>query len=316
MSERVTVIGGGHGLAAVLAALRDEPHELAVVVTVADDGGSSGELRRRRGGPAVGDLRRALIALAGDHSPLARALARPVTVEGFGRHPLGNLLIRSLADVFGDLTRAAEWLGLELGIRARVLPATIDNPTLVAEVGRGVIVGESAIGTSATAVRRLGFSPARPRVTAAAIEAIATSDHVLLAPGSLFTSVLAACALPDMVSALAATAAPTVWISNLQGEPGETAGMSALSHLAALQRHGVRVDAVLYDPGAQLAFAPRQLARRQIEAIPCSLCDGQPGIHDPVLLRRALRTILAGSREAAGAASRSRGQSATSRPAA
>ena len=107
MPKRVTVIGGGHGLAAVLTALRHEPCELTVVVTIADDGGSSGELRRRLGGPAVGDLRRALIVLAEDHSPLVRAFARPVAVEGFGRHPLGNLVLRSLAEVFGDLTQAA-----------------------------------------------------------------------------------------------------------------------------------------------------------------------------------------------------------------
>ena len=126
MPERVTVIGGGHGLAAVVGALRDEPCDLTVVVTVADDGGSSGELRRRHGGPAVGDLRRALIALAGEEAPLARALARPITVDGAGRHPLGNLLIRDLANAVGDLTQASEWLGSQLGIHARVLPATAE----------------------------------------------------------------------------------------------------------------------------------------------------------------------------------------------
>jgi len=301
MSVRVTVIGGGHGLAAVLAALRDEPYELTVVVTVADDGGSSGELRRRHGGPAVGDLRRALITLAGDHVPLARVLARPVVVEGFGVHPLGNLLIRSLVDVLGDLTQAGEWLGRELGIRARVLPATIDNVTLVAEAGHGVIVGESAIGTSQAAVRRLRFSPERPRVTAPALEAIAASDHVLLAPGSLFTSVLAACALPDVASALTATPARVVWIGNLETQAGETAGMSARRHLSVLRRHGVRVDTVLYDPEAELAFTPESLARRRVEAIARPLRNGQSGVHDPASLRSALREILTRSTRMAAA---------------
>jgi len=302
MFGRVTVIGGGHGLAAVLAALRSEPCELIAVVTIADDGGSSGELRRRLGGPAVGDLRRALIVLAGDEAPLARALGRPVTVQGFGRHPLGNLVIRSLAGVFGDLAAASDWLRLELGIRARVIPATVDNVSLVAEVGRGVIVGESAIGTSQAAISRLRFSPERPRVNDGALASIATSDYVLLAPGSLFTSVLAVCALPDVVPALAATAARKVWICNLEGQPGETAGMSALSHLAVLRRHGIRVDAVLFDPEAEVSFAPAQLARRRIEAVPAPLQDGQPGIHDPALLRTALRGILGGARQASSAA--------------
>ncbi|MBV9000306.1 MAG: YvcK family protein [Solirubrobacterales bacterium] len=233
----MTVIGGGHGLAAVLTALRHEPCELTVVVTIADDGGSSGELRRRLGGPAVGDLRRALIALAEDHSPLVRAFARPVAVEGFGRHPLGNLVLRSLAEVFGDLTQATEWLGRELGIRARVLPATVDNVTLVAEVGGVVIVGESAIGSSQTTIRRLRFSPERPRVNNAALDAIATSDHILLAPGSLFTSVLAACALPDVVRALAETAARKVWICN----PGRATAPRHLRGRSAVRPRGRRL---------------------------------------------------------------------------
>ena len=301
--KRVTVIGGGHGLAAVLRALRHKPCELTVVVTVADDGGSSGELRRRRGGPAVGDMRRALIALAGEEAPLARALARPVTVERFGRHPVGNLLIRSLTEVFGDLTQAADWLSLELGIRARVLPATVDNVSLVAEVGRGVIVGESAIGTSQAAIRRLRFVPERPRVTDSVLESIAGSDYVLLGPGSLFTSVLAVSALPDVAAALAETAARVVWICNLEGQLGETAGMSARGHLAALRRHGVRIDAVLYDPMAELSFAPGQLARRHLDAIPRPLRHGERGIHDRALLRAALSEMFAGSRQAALAAS-------------
>jgi uncharacterized cofD-like protein len=302
-SERVTVIGGGHGLAAVLRALRQEPCELTVVVTVADDGGSSGELRRRHGGPAVGDLRRALIALAGEEAPLARTLARPVTVERFGRHPVGNLLIRSLTEVFGDLTQAVDWLRLELGIRARVLPATVDSVSLVAEVGRGVIMGESAIGTSQAAIRRLRFVPERPRVTDAVLESIAGSDYVLLGPGSLFTSVLAVSALPDVAAALAETAARVVWICNLEGQLGETAGMSARAHLAVLRRHGVRIDAVLYDPMAELSFAPAQLARRHLDAIPRPLRHGERGIHDRALLRAALSEMFAGSRQAALAAS-------------
>jgi 2-phospho-L-lactate transferase/gluconeogenesis factor (CofD/UPF0052 family) len=113
---------------------------------------------------------------------------------------------------------------------------------------------------------------------------------------------LAVCALPDVVSELAATAARTVWICNLETQAGETASMSASSHLAALRHHGIRVDAVLYDPGAELSFAPAQLARRHVEAIPRRLQNGQPGVHDPALLRTALRALLAGGRQAAASA--------------
>ena len=283
----------------MLAALREEPYELTVVITIADDGGSSGELRRRCGGPAVGDLRRALIALAGDGVPLARALDRPITTPHLGQHPLGNLVIRALEQVFGDLAAASEWLGLELGIRARVLPATLDTVSLLAEAGGGIIFGESAIGTSHAVIRRLRFRPARPKVTAAALHAIASSDYVLLGPGSLITSVLAVCALPDVASALAATPARVIWICNLEAQAGETTGLSARNHLSVLRRHGVRVDAVLYDPEAELSFAPKYLARQRVEAIARPLLNGRRGVHDPALLRQALCEMFGREREAA-----------------
>jgi uncharacterized cofD-like protein len=295
MDERVTVIGGGHGIASVLRALRDDTYDLTAIVAVADDGGSSGELRRQAGGPAVGDLRRSLIALAADNVALARAFARPLTIEGLGRHPLGNLLIRSIAGAFGDLEMASDWLGGQLGVRGRVLPATVDSVSLLAQAGGEMIRGESAIGAAHARIRRLRFSPDNPRVPASALDAIAGADWILLGPGSLFTSVLAACAVPDIASALTASSARVVWICNLEAQCGETRGMSAWNHLAAMRRHGVRVDFVLYDPTAELRFTPRQLARAQVEGISRPLRNGWPGLHDPALLRLALRELFDGS---------------------
>jgi len=294
MQQRVTVIGGGHGIAAVLRALRDDSY-LTVIVTVADDGGSSGELRRQSGGPAVGDLRRSLIALAGDDVALARAFARLLTIEGLGRHPLGNLMIRSIADAFGDLEAASDWLGGQLGVRGRVLPATVDSVSLLAHAGGEVIRGESAIGAARARIRRLWFSPDSPRVSVSVLDAIGQADWILLGPGSLFTSVLAACALPPIASALAATTAGVVWICNLEAQRGETEEMSAWDHLAAIRRHGVRVDTVLYDPAAELRFTPQQLAGAHVDAISRPLRDGRPSLHDPALLRLALRELFAGS---------------------
>jgi len=297
MQERVTVIGGGHGVASVLRALRDGPYVLTVIVTAADDGGSSGELRRRAGGPAVGDLRRSLIALAGNDVALARALALPLTIEGLGRHPLGNLIIRSLADAFGDLETACAWLAAQLGIRGRVLPATVEPVSLLAHAGGRLIHGESAIGRANARIRRLRFSPERPRVSPTALHAIAHADWILLGPGSLYTSVLATCALPEIASALSDTPARVVWICNLQAQPGETEGLSAANHLAAIRRHGVRVDTVLYDPTAELRFTPHQLARARVHGISRPLRNGKPGLHDPTLLHHALRELfVAGAR--------------------
>jgi uncharacterized cofD-like protein len=289
---QIAVLGGGHGLASVLRTLRDDQHALSVIVTVGDDGGSSGELIRRGGGPAVGDLRRSLEALTGQEVALGRAFRRPLTINRIGCHPLGNLLIRSLAAAFGDLGKASEWLGEQLGISAVVLPATSEPVSLVAEASGRLIRGESAIGAARDDICHLSFDPARPDVPPAVVQAIEQADWVLLAPGSLFTSILATNALPDVASALARTAAHVVWICNLKPDV-ETAGMTGRDHLAALQRHGVRVDTALYDPGAELQFEPEQLAGERVRAVRRPLRSEQAGVHDPVLLRAALMELFA-----------------------
>jgi uncharacterized cofD-like protein len=297
MRRRIVVLGGGHGLAAVLRALRDDASELTVLVTIADDGGSSGELRRRYGGPAVGDLRRSLIALTDDEVALGRAFARPLEVSRLGTHPLGNLVIRSLAEAFGDLAQASRWLGDQLGIAGVVLPASAEPVSLLGYCGDHVLHGECAIGTARVPIRRLRFDPARPRVHEEALDAIARADWVLLAPGSLFTSVLAASALPDIALALRRTKAEVVWIANLGCDArGETVGMSANDHLAAMRSHGVRFDAVLYDPCVELRFDAATLARHAVAAIPSPLRGDQYGLHDVPLLRAGLVELLAGRR--------------------
>jgi len=289
---RTVVIGGGHGVSAVLRALRDRSGGVTAIVAVSDDGGSSGELRRRREGPAVGDLRRALISLADEDLALAHALARSVSIDHLGTHPLGNLIVAALAEFFGDVEQATAWVGTHLRLSGRVLPVSNESVTLLADAGDVVIYGERAIRTAQMRIQRLRFSPQRPTVPAAALQAIERADLVLLGPGSLFTSVLAAAAVPDVATALARTAAHVVWICNLEPEPIETAGMSACDHLEALRAHGVRVDAVLYDPAAELHFGPRQLDGRGLEAIPRLIRGRQPGVHDPVLLRAALSELL------------------------
>ncbi len=288
MNGRVAVLGGGHGLAAVARALRDDTSELTLIVTIADDGGSSGELRRHREGPAVGDMRRSLIALMGDDVALARAFARPVTINRLGSHPLGNLVMRSLADAFGDLETASEWLCQRLGITGRVLPASAEAVSLVGETDAQLIQGESAIGTARVRIRRLRFRPERPTVPPATVRAIEQADWVLLAPGSLFTSVLAVSALPDVASALARTAARVVWICNLQADQYESAGMTLTEHLAALRRHRIRVDCALHDPAAELQFRPEPHGRGSLELLRWPLRGAQPGAHDSGLLRAAL----------------------------
>ncbi|HEY3775906.1 MAG TPA: uridine diphosphate-N-acetylglucosamine-binding protein YvcK [Solirubrobacteraceae bacterium] len=303
----MTVLGGGHGVAAALEALRDDGHDLTAVVTIADDGGSSGELRRRGGGAAVGDLRRALIALSTD-AELAARLADRVSCGSLGCHPVGNLLIRSLTDTLsGDLQAAVDSLGTQLQVRGRVIGATIGEVSLIGVAQGELLFGESAIGSAKTPIDKLRFSPARPQVSPAAIDAVLRADVVLLGPGSLFTSVLAVAALPEMNVALATTPAQVVWICNLAREPGETRSLSGGEHLSALRHAGVRVDAVLHDPGAPLHLTAEEIARA---AVP--VCEGrlaaavQLSAHDPARLRSALRDVVKAVGEAGPVASSGR----------
>jgi uncharacterized cofD-like protein len=288
---RVTVLGGGHGVAAVLEALREDGHELTAVVSMADDGGSSGELRRRWGGAAVGDLRRALIALSG-RPRLATGLARRIPCCSLGRHPVGNLLLRALTDAFDDdLQTAADRLGGLLRARGRVIGATVAEVTLVGLARDDLLFGESAISSARTPIHRLRFSPARPQVAAAAVDAVMSAEVVLLGPGSLFTSVLAVAALPDLKAALASTPARIVCICNLADE-GETRCMSGGQHLDALRREAVRVDAVLHDPVAAVHLGPDEITRANVEEFAGTLCAGATGAHDPARLRSALSGIV------------------------
>jgi uncharacterized cofD-like protein len=300
---RVTVLGGGHGVAAALEALCDERHELTAVVTTADDGGSSGELRRRGGGAAVGDLRRALIALSADRAGAAR-LAERVPDGSLVSHPVGNLLIRRMTDALsGDLQAAVDTLGAQLRTRGRVIGATLGEVSLIGVTQDELLFGESSIGSATAPIDRLRFSPARPPVSPAAIDAVSRADVVLLGPGSLFTSVLAVAALPEMKAALAVSPAQIVWICNLAREPGETRSLSGREHLEALRHAGVRVDALLHDPAAAVHLTRSEIAGAAIGVWEAPLAAEQKqGAHDPNRLRSALREIVEAACEAHPAA--------------
>jgi uncharacterized cofD-like protein len=236
-------------------------------------------------------MRRTLIALTRDEDR-AGALAAPVRDARLGQHPLGNLLLCSLTRACGDLETASRRLGEELGVSARVLPAAAQSVSLIAASNRGLIRGESAIGASGNRIETLSFDPEQPAVPSHVIEAIDEADWVLLGPGSLFTSVLAVGALPAIRSAVAHTGADVLWICNLTPQIPETAGMSAADHLAALRRHAVRVDRVLYDPAAALHFTPSELITLDLNWLARPLVNNHPDRHDPALLADALRELF------------------------
>jgi uncharacterized cofD-like protein len=246
---RVVAVGGGNGLAALLRGLKSHTSNLTAVVTMADDGGSSGLLRRDMGMPPPGDLRNCLVALADDESMMSR-LFKYRFPEGGGLqgHSFGNLFMAALSEVTGDFEHAVREATHVLKVRGRVLPSTLDDVVLHAQLEGGrQVSGESTITAAERLPRRVWLTPEAPRGVPQAVAAIARADLIVLGPGSLYTSVIPNALVPQMREALVDTRAWVVYVCNVMTEPGETDGYSAGDHLDALHRHGLAgvIDAVL-----------------------------------------------------------------------
>lgn len=281
----VVAIGGGHGLSATLAAARAYAGSITAVVSVADDGGSSGRLREALGIPAPGDLRRCLVALGDPGSVWARTFEHRFSSGELAGHALGNLVIAGLAQATGDFTAALEEAGKLVGAVGRVLPATAQPVVLKAESAGGPVQGQVAV-SSAARISSLSLVPPDAEPPAAVVDAIAAADQVVLGPGSLYTSVLAAAIVPAVRAALAATSARVVHVANLREQRPETEGYDVGDHVAALLAHGVRVDVVLRDP----ACLP--LGRVAVPVVDAPI--GRPGGagHDPAQLATALARLV------------------------
>ncbi|MTD13954.1 uridine diphosphate-N-acetylglucosamine-binding protein YvcK [Nakamurella sp. YIM 132087] len=283
--------------------------DITAVVTVADDGGSSGRLRREVPGIVPpGDLRMALAALAApdDRGELwARTFQHRFTGEGaLTGHPVGNLLLVGLTQVLGDPVAALDAAGALLGARGRVLPMSTVPLEIVADVAgvdadpRDVrrIRGQVAVASTPGRVRSVAVEPADAEVCPAAADAIAAADLVILGPGSWFTSVLPHLLLPGLRLALEKTGAHRLVVLNLAPQPGETEGFSPEQHLDVLSAHAptFRIDTVLADtdavalPGRLSAAAGDRGARLDLAGI---AVPGAPR-HDPPALARALRRVL------------------------
>jgi uncharacterized cofD-like protein len=289
---QVVALGGGPGLACVLSALRSVDARLTVITSIAADGNSQDDAQRRLTGP-VGDLRRSLEALSDEDAALLHAIRRPLSVDGVGQHPLGDLTLTAAADALGGYGRASIWLGDQLGIDGTVLPATIE-PARPRVEETGLTPRVEANGQSGPEARRLRFGDDRIQAPEAAVAAIRDARWVLLTPGGLYRHILATCAVPALAAALTNTSARVMWIANLAPDPREAPGFTAVDHVVALRLHGVRVDAVLHDPSAALAFNPLDLAVIGIESMTRPLRHASdPAKHDPALLYAALAELLA-----------------------
>ncbi|MGH2895241.1 MAG: gluconeogenesis factor YvcK family protein [Solirubrobacteraceae bacterium] len=294
-NDQVVALGGGRGLVCVLRALRSADLRLTVITSIAAEGDRAQEAHQGLTGP-VGDLRRSLEALSDQDGALLHAIRRPLTVDGVGLHPLGDLTLTAAADALGGYGQASMWLGDQLGIDGAVLPATIEPATShLEEIDLPEPV--AATGQPERRVKRLRFAGGGTDSPEAAIAAIQKARWVLLTPGALYRHVLSTCAVPDLAAALTNTSARVVWIANLEPDPGEAPALTANDHVLVLRLHGVRVDAVMHDPSATLAFDTNELAGIGVESVTCRLRSASdPGTYDPERLEAALTEMLASPR--------------------
>ena len=312
----ITSLGGGHGLFATLRAVRRIADEVTAVVTVADDGGSSGRLRRELGRIPPGDLRMALAALSADVE--RGRLWEDVLQHRFGGtgalagHAVGNLIIAGLTSVLDDEVRALDEIGSLLGICGRVLPMSPRPLDIEAEVvgleddARVVrpVRGQVAVATTPGQVRRIRLIPDNPPATPDAVEAIMSADMVTLGPGSWFTSVLPHLQVPELVGALRDTSAQRVVVLNLSSEPGETAGFSSERHVHMLTQHApdLTLDKILVDEStiggaSERSYLERAAATLSAEVVYADVreIDAEGGWterHDPVKVAAALGELL------------------------
>jgi uncharacterized cofD-like protein len=316
----VVVIGGGTGLSTLLRGLKVRSSNLTAIVTVADDGGSSGRLRQDLGIVPPGDLRSCLVALA-DTEPLMEKLFQyRFAGEGdLAGHSFGNLFIAAMTQVVGgDIEQALQQSSKVLAVRGHVLPSANCSVRLSAEMDDGSIVhGESAIPLSGKSIRRVMIEPADVSAVKAAVEAILEADAVVLGPGSLYTSVLPNLLVREIAAAIKQTQALRMYVCNVMTQPGETTGYKASDHLQALFDHAgqgivdcvlVNVEEVgscLLDQYAREGACPVEadipiMEAMGVRVVPAQLVSATNWVrHNPVRLARLILTTLGERRQTA-----------------
>ena len=281
---RVVAVGGGHGTAVSLRALRRVSDEVTGVVSVADDGGSTGRLRALLNVAAVGDLRKCLGALADPDNPLTKSFEHRFRVGELDGHAVGNLLLVGLLDATGDLEESVRALAQVMGVTGTIVPASCEGVVLLASTEEGPTRGQSEVARSSS-IRRISLEPVNAAAPIAAVEAIERAELVLIGPGSLFTSVLAACVVPGITQALAGTSARKVYVANLRPQYPETAEFTLQDHVEALGVHGVVPDVVLVDERSEYGRQSCSLA-----TVVADLAGDNGLVHDVQKLARAIVT--------------------------
>jgi len=305
---RVVVMGGGHGQATLLRGLKNHSNNITAIVTVADDGGSSGKLRQNLGILPPGDIRNCLAALSNDEAMLTQLFQyRFSDASGLGGHSFGNLFISALADLTGSFEEAVAESGRVLSVNGRVLPATLHDVRLVADIQlphstqEVRVEGESRIPEAQGRVRRVYLEPNNPSAFPPSLQSILTADLVVVGPGSLYTSLLPNLLVPDLLAALRVSKALKVYVVNIASQRGETSGFQVSDHVSALEEH---VGQGLFDivvcnnwhertlpPGVEWVQIDEAATRYPI--YPADLVDEeQPWRHDSIKLAQALVDLL------------------------
>ncbi len=299
---RLVAIGGGHGLAASLRALRTLSGSVSAIVSVADDGGSSGRLREQLGVVAPGDLRKCLVALSDPASPLAKAFEHRFEAGDLKGHPLGNLMIVGMTQSLGGIIPALRELEKLLGCVGKLYPATEVPVRLEAEVSgeRSERVKGQVAVAGTPHISRVILDPEDPEVPKEAISVLHDADAIVIGPGSLYTSVLAVASIPRIREAISESLAQKIYVCNLRPQPGETEGYDVASHLRALSAHGIVPDITLYDPaGMSLGKLEAVFTNSESpgwgglpKAVAVSLAKANGLAHDPGKLAEAVARIL------------------------
>ncbi|EJW18996.1 YvcK family protein [Paenibacillus alvei] len=243
---RIVVMGGGTGLSVMLRGLKEKPLDITAIVTVADDGGSSGILRSELQMPPPGDIRSVLTALADVEPSLSEMLKyRFKNGSGLAGHSLGNLILAAMTDITGDFVAGIRELSRVLAVRGRVLPAANQAVVLKAEMEDGSIVsGESSIPQAGQRIKRVFLEPEQVDALPEAVEALRQADAILIGPGSLYTSIIPTLLVPKLAQAVLESNAVKIFVCNVMTQPGETDNYSVGDHLEAVQLH---VGSQLFD---------------------------------------------------------------------
>jgi uncharacterized cofD-like protein len=282
---KVVAVGGGHGLAATLRAVGTYSDRVTAIVSVADDGGSSGRLREVLEIIPPGDLRKCLVAMAEPGSTLASLFDYRFADDVLSGHSLGNLILAALMDRAQDPVEALDEACRLLGVRGRVLPATTEPVVLKADADSGPVAGQVAVMATGH-IHRVSLVPSDPVAPSDALDALADADQIVLGPGSLFTSVLAVIAVPGIREAIGRSGAMKVYVCNLRPQVPETEDFDVAMHVEALAAHGVSVDVVLADTSGL------GLGRPSTPVVDTPLARPNGMAHDAAKLAASLSDLL------------------------